>query len=159
MLGEYEGPPSGAPCSKSGCNGARWLVHPTKADGLLYTDGSGIAVVSWASLEPISVVRLSLEGSPQMVSLPGLSFFATISPPEDKDGPTVQLWDAKDLEELSITVVTANEMRDLSPTVTLLIGTFGSLLVFYTTDTWVASVDLSNPSKSTFVRHFFIPSD
>ena len=155
--GEGKKPPE-APCSKSGRGGAQWLMHTTKADQLLYVDGSKVAIFSWESLELINVIRLSLEGSPQVVPLLGSQYFATISRPED-EGPAIQLWDVEDLKESSTTVMTTKNMEDLSSTVALLIGVSSSRLVFYTTDTWVASVDLSNPTRSTFIRHFFIPSD
>lgn len=41
----------------------------------------------------------------------------------------------------------------------VIIGTFASRLVFYTTDSWIASFDLAQPTPESLIRHFFIPAD
>ncbi|MBE3109945.1 MAG: hypothetical protein IMZ46_05430, partial [Acidobacteria bacterium] len=145
------------------CGGARWLVHPSRTDQLICLDTRGVGVFSWESLELLRVVPLSTDDQfERLVPLLGSQYFATVSRAADESKRTlIQLWDSKDLEDPSSSspITHASQLNGLSSTVELVVGVYGSRLVVYTADFWIASVDLTGSSADTFVRHFFVPAD
>jgi hypothetical protein len=79
---------------------------------------------------------------------------------------TILLWDYQNLEDGTETLVPLNDLNTLPSRVAHIIGAFGPRLVLYTTDHWIASVELQqagSPGSAViegyFVRHFFLPND
>lgn len=137
-----------------GAGGRRqWLGHPTRDDLLLCVDDAEARVFSWGDLELIRVVKLSLSGSIQsLIPLTG-ALVATIS---ESDGiaSSAELWNLD--SEPSLSYMAPSSGFDSSD-INLLLGAFGRRLVVHTTDAWIASFDLDDPSRATLVRHFFMP--
>jgi hypothetical protein len=106
-------------------------------------------------------------------------YYATLAVEESEQPETIYdtektisilFWDFQDLEHaVSQPVAPRWEIRPstLPCQVVHLIGAFGTRLVFYTADHWIASFELMPPdspsgaivAEGSFVRHFFLPNN
>ncbi|KAK1765476.1 hypothetical protein QBC33DRAFT_544396 [Phialemonium atrogriseum] len=151
----------------------RWLAHPTQPYLILAREGE-FRIYNWSNLECVRTVSLAHHGQSlfsldRIVSLQHPQYFTTISLARSLESWTteslVQLWDVKDLDldldldptsslsETTSSPNTISPVRDLGPddlsgTLELVVGAYGSRLIVYTSDRWVCSVDLKPASAS-----------
>ncbi|KAK4154986.1 hypothetical protein C8A00DRAFT_13901 [Chaetomidium leptoderma] len=162
--------------------GPRWITCPcprSPVDLLLGIDEAGqtIKVYDWATFNLLRAVPLlpgfdlSLD---RFAPLSHPHYFATYatrtSEPEsdikEKQTAAILLWDFQDLEGAASSQPLAPRWQIVPSTlpsqVVHLIGAFGTRLVFYTADHWIASFELIPPgsivAEDSFVRHFFLPN-
>ncbi|KAK4237441.1 vegetative incompatibility protein HET-E-1 [Achaetomium macrosporum] len=173
--------------SGSQSTGSRWICRPgSQSDRLLRISDTGqeIKVYDWTTLALIQVLSLSLGGDLCLDRFSPLShpnYFATRAMKISKTQGTtttsskisqtdpILLWDYKDAEDGAGTLVPRAKLDMLPSKVAQVVGSFGARLVLYTTDHWVASVELQPPVspggatsavvEGSFVRHFFLPND
>ncbi|KAK3935808.1 hypothetical protein QBC46DRAFT_322718 [Diplogelasinospora grovesii] len=143
-----------------------WVPHPSKSEYLFRITPTEFGLYTWSDLELVRCIKVSPDISfEQLVTLQSPLRFATNSKAErnSKTGKTghasIQFWDFNKLENPMGPVEPTDQLNALSSNVDHIVGTFGSRLIFFTTDYWIASVDLGQPSEESFVRHFFVPSD
>ncbi|KAK6829587.1 hypothetical protein PG987_010171 [Apiospora arundinis] len=151
-----------------------WLAHPTKLDSIICLEESQLVVYRWTDLKPIRTVLVPLESTvDRLISLSHPRYFATAarSVPDRAKGAykSIQLWDISLIDEHDSISAPANQLdATFAADVELVIGAFGSRLVVYTTDYWIASVELasvaptgssSSASPCLLLRHFFVPND
>lgn len=150
-----------------------WAIHPTKVDSILCLEQSQLVVYQWKDLKPTRTVRFPLDSTvDRLISLSHPRYFATSakSAADKTRGvyKNIQLWDMSLIDEHDIISAPANRLdAALSADVELIIGAFGSRLVVYTTDYWIASVELSAAAAAPLasspavllLRHFFVPND
>jgi hypothetical protein len=158
------------------------LCPRSSSDVLLSIDGTGktIKIYDWTTVKLLRAVPVSpgLDLSlDRFAALSDPSYFATYatntSTPKnivgEKPTAAVLLWDYKDLEGADSQPPAPRwelRMSILPAQVAHLIGAFGTRLVFYTTDHWIASFELIPPdspsgaivAEGSFVRHFFLPN-
>lgn len=139
--------------------------------------GETIEVYKWSTLEMVHSVSLKLDMGESIRRFAGFrhpQYFATLSKsPEMKSGMLkgqakniIRLWNFEAIEKGPDSIAPASNLRILPPSVELVIGVFGSRLIVFTSDHWIASLDLESPHPSpgssvdgTLVRHFFLPND
>ncbi|KAL2132596.1 hypothetical protein VTI74DRAFT_3619 [Chaetomium olivicolor] len=165
--------------------GSQWISRPrTAEDVLIFLDATGqeLKVYEWATLTLVRMVSLSLDQEArldQFTSLDHPHFFATYTTTASKPGVVVAmgfpssvsttailLWDYQKFEEGAKTLTPMRAFSTLPSRVAHIIGSFGNRLVLFTTDNWIASVELQQPGavggalvESSFLRHFFLPND
>jgi hypothetical protein len=85
-----------------------------------------------------------------------------------RETDTILLWDDRKLEDRTEPGLLApgTELSTLPSKVEHIVGVFGSRLVLYTSDHWIASVELPPPGSrsrlvtdGSFTQHFFLPND
>ncbi|KAK0749954.1 hypothetical protein B0T18DRAFT_365857 [Schizothecium vesticola] len=136
----------------------RWAVHPTDKDLLVRMEDSGFGIYSWQKLEHIRSIAVYVEGT--FCRLTPLNYslhFITSSLSSDPAKAQWQLWNLQSLSTAS-GHPTTSAIPDTA-IIEVVIGTFASRLVFYTTDSWIASFDIAQPTPESLIRHFFIPAD
>jgi len=153
----------GAPVAQiGGYKSPRWQLHPTKADRLLRLDQSGLGVYDWASLDLIRLYQIPFSGRlKRFVPIYNSPLLVSVSEAgEGSQQTAIQLWDSVGVESCPGIVEPKNELNGIGLKIKLVIGVFGTRLVVYTTDFWIASVDLDGSlQQNTLIRHFFIPTD
>jgi len=143
----------------------RWAAHPTNKDILIRMEDGGFAIYSWQTLERLRTVPVSMEGPlTRLTSLNHPHYLLTdtsSSAPVPSDSPETywQLWSLSSLSAYADASTPAKPATIGLNSIELIIGTFASRLVFYTHDSWIASVDLTQPTKESLIRHFFVPPD
>ncbi|KAH9889621.1 hypothetical protein F4778DRAFT_384145 [Xylariomycetidae sp. FL2044] len=146
----------------------RWITHPHHPDCLVLVEQHNIFIHKWASLERVCAVSTSLCGSPSVtvtlaMSLHHSTFFATVARVSDgtQESRRAHVWEStgQDTHDQGITLI--QDLDPFSCEIERIIGAFGSRLVMYTVDHWVASLDLKpqKGSENLLLRHFFVPSD
>jgi WD40 repeat protein len=141
-----------------------WLPHPAKSDYLLHVGSTVLGLYTWSDLELVRSIQLAPTATfDQLVWFQSPLSFATISKAPGEQGQSgytnIQLWNFSDIEDPDNSFVEPTGQLDkMSSEVDRIIGTFGSRLVVYTNDYWIASVDVGQ-SEESLVRHFFVPSD
>jgi hypothetical protein len=137
----------------------RWAVHPTDKDLLVRMEDSGFGIYSWQKLEHLRSIPACVEGTfCRLTPLNHPLHFITSS--ALRSGPAKaqwQLWNVQSLSAASGRPTTL--IIPETAIIEVIIGTLASRLVFYTTDSWIASFDLAQPTPESFIRHFFIPAD
>jgi WD40 repeat protein len=167
-------------------HGHRWMNCPCtrlSADLLLSIDETGqvINVHDWVTLGLLRTVPISPGAGlllDQFAPLCHPFYYAAFAVEESAQPKTIYdtvptasilFWDFQDLEGAgSQPVVPRWEIRPstLPCRVVHLIGAFGTRLVFYTADHWIASFELMPPdsprgaivAEGSFMRHFFLPN-
>lgn len=143
----------------------RWAMNPREPDLVFCLTDDGLEFRSWSTLELIRSVSVSITGTlQQVISLQHPQAFATMSvgeAQEDQSAETfMQLWNYDDIEGVSSTTLSPEKEIDCSATgVERIIGAFGSRMVVFTSDRWVASIDIGSSYDTSLVRHFMIPGD
>lgn len=140
----------------------RWAVHPTDKDLLVRMDDSGFRIYNWQKLEHLRSIAVGVEGTfcrLTPLNYP-LHFITSSASSSDSAKSQWQLWNVQSLSSAAAssrppTPSTISETAMIE----VIIGTFASRLVFYTTDSWIASFDLAQPTPESLIRHFFIPAD
>lgn len=163
---------------------SQWSEHPTKHDCLLRASKHQIEIYSWSNLSVLGNFE-----TPSGVSFHNLTplipaqMFATCMVRNEtmsgafqadqkidggrihKEVHAIQLWGGK---EFGMPDKDTKPVRQLEgsivSSIALVLGSFGARLVVYTTDQWIATVELHPPQDKTqrgedLVRHFFMPSD
>ncbi|KAF3766098.1 hypothetical protein M406DRAFT_290452 [Cryphonectria parasitica EP155] len=155
---------------------SQWLSHPSQAECILRISKSHFEVYSWSDLRLLSTVSMAAEVSfDRLVSLHHTPYIATVSMAPQSHGPAgphshgpfsaVQIWDSRDLDPVSSSPMPVHQLDgDVAEQIELVIGGFGARMIVYTTDHWIASVDLHAPENGaplgeSLVRHFFMPND
>lgn len=143
-----------------------WAVSRSKPDLLLHVNGHGFETYDWQTLKHLESFEAHLNDNvEQMVSLNHPRIFATVHKSTTVTDATAQrsfqLWDLDQFnQEHSPPSAPAMDTAALSSKFGLIVGAFGNRLVVYTTDNWVVSIDMEDPSsKDAMVRHFLVPSD
>ncbi|KAK1829368.1 hypothetical protein QBC39DRAFT_311254 [Podospora conica] len=138
----------------------RWAVHPTNKDILIRMEDSGFGIYSWEKLEHIRSIPAPVVGTFfRLTPLNSPFHFITSSTLNSDSSKTkYQLWNAQSISAAPGNPTTPLTLPDTT-TVKVLIGTFASRLIFFTTDGWIASFDLAQPTPESLLRHFFIPID
>jgi hypothetical protein len=151
-----------------------WLPHPTKSEYLIHIGSNALGIYDWANLNLVRSVQLAPNVQfDELVWIQSPLNFATVcktsnktvessnSKPGKATYTNVHLWNFSDLEEPAEApdlVQPIGQLDELSSQIDRIIGTFGSRLLVYTSDYWIASIDVSQ-SEESLVRHFFVPSD
>lgn len=155
----------------------RWMPHPSKVQCLVRASRDLFVVYNWSDLQMISSITVPTDNSfDRLAPLHHPPFFATISTAatgslepakynsHDLAGfSRIQIWDSKDLDASEPVKPIHQLDRALASEIEHIIGAFGFRMIVYTTDHWIASVDLYAPENGSaghsVVRHFFMPSD
>ncbi|KAG8160989.1 hypothetical protein KVR01_009253 [Diaporthe batatas] len=159
---------------------SQWSEHPTKRDCLIATTSYYIEIHKWEDLSLLGKFEASSYGwFTSLCPLIPAHLFATRSAKKEvlqdtlnisqKGGGhkainTIQLWGGKDFEIPHEDTKPVCQLEDaLSSCIARIIGSFGARLIVYTTDHWIASIELQPPrgvvQREDLVRHFFLPSD
>lgn len=168
----------------------RWFTHPQKEEYLVRVSKGLFNIYEWPDLRLVSSISVSAEyGFDRLAPLQHSQYFATVSEALDAPGDrtnsnpqtlsrygSIQIWDSSDLDNSSAQPKPTHALgRAVASEIEHIIGAFGSRMLVYTTDHWVASVDLHTPAtaaaadgprvpvqqqhQSGLVRHFFMPAD
>jgi WD40 repeat protein len=161
----------------------RWITCPcpsSSADLLLGIEETGqeIHVYDWVTFNRLRVVPFAANPYLSVHCFAPLShphYFATYAKSTisksraslDDQRAAILLWDYQDLEGPGPAAPRCELRRPMLPSdIVHLIGVFGTRMVFYTADHWIASYELMPPGSPTgavvaegsFVRHFFLPN-
>jgi len=141
----------------------RWVVHPSDKDMLIRMEDNGFGIYSWQRLERLRTVSVSVHDPLSRLTLLNnpLYFltYTTSSNPSIESGANWQLWGPNPFPAFPGTLSPATPVSIAIPSIELIIGTFASRLVFYSLDSWIASVDLIQPTQESVIRHFFLPPE
>ena len=163
----------------------RWMGHPNGETLMgihnLENRNSAIGVYNWSNLELVRSIPV-VEGVriDRIMPLHNHQYFTTYSNNTTTTN-SIHMWNSNTIDtDISPTnpplTPLAHHLDTLPSQVETIIGTFGTRLIFYTSDHWIASVQLSSPPPATatgeadindppataagsFVRHFFLPND
>jgi len=166
--------------------GFSWMTRPgSKSDLLLFIGETGrqLIVYDWATLAQVRVIPLALDQDVRLDRFAALchpQVFATYTTRISKsstattmsrnpgEAGTILLWNDQKLEDGTEPGVLApgTELGTLPSKVEHIVGVFGTRLVLYTSDHWIASVELQPPGSrdglvtdGSFAQHFFLPND
>ncbi|POS75159.1 hypothetical protein DHEL01_v206445 [Diaporthe helianthi] len=163
---------------------SQWSEHPTKRDWLIRVTRNHIDIHKWEDLSVLGKFEAtSYDCFHRLFPLIPAQLFAIRSArneaAEDTSRDfqkcvghkhnqvinTIQLWGRKDFGIPDEDTKPVCQLEDaLSSRIARILGCFGARLIVYTTDQWIASVDLQPPQglvqrSEDLVRHFFMPSD
>lgn len=161
---------------------SRWFTNPQREEYLVRVSKGLFNVYAWTDLALVSSISISTE-SPfdRLAPLEHSQYFATVSNSLDEMGELagsnnkthagyggIQIWDSSDLGITSAESKPTHTLdRALASEIEHIIGAFGFRMIVYTTDHWIASVDLHAPTtegakvpgQPVVMRHFFMPND
>ncbi|KKY30480.1 putative gpi inositol-deacylase [Diaporthe ampelina] len=140
---------------------SRWFTHPQKGEYLFRVSKDVFSIYEWSDLLLVSSIAVSAENLfGRLAPLHHTQYFATVSdslgrPVEATKANNkthagyrgIQIWDSSDLDKPSAQPKPTHTLdRALASEIEHIIGAFGVRMVFYTTDHWIASVDLQAPA-------------
>jgi hypothetical protein len=170
----------GKPIAQMPREWSQWSEYPSKRDCLIRVSKHHIDLYSWENLSPLGHFETSSYGDfHSLTQLISAQLFATCSTKNEslqeiqqrddhKDHRTIQtihLWGGNDFGVPNNDMKPVRQLEDaLSSSIALILGSFGARLVVFTTDQWIATVDLHAPQDPSrrgedIVRHFFMPND
>lgn len=161
---------------------SRWFANAQKEEHLVRASKGLFNIYEWSDLQLVSSISVSTENPfDRLVPLHSNQFFATVSDPVDAPSETaksinktrsgygaIQVWENSDLDTFAAQPKPTHTLdRALASEIEHVIGVFGLRMIVYTTDHWIASVDLHAPTaedlklpgQPVVVRHFFMPND
>lgn len=160
---------------------SRWFTHPKKDEHLVRVSRNLFEIYAWSDLQLISSISVPAEmGFDRLAHLHHSQYFATVSNYMDAPGnpvrpndqvhaghDSIQIWDVSDLDTPPSQPRPAHTLEcAVASEIEHIIGAFGLRMIVYTTDHWIASVDLQEPEgprlpgqPAAVVRHFFLPGD
>lgn len=166
----------------------RWFTNPQKEEHLVRISKGLFNVHAWSDLRLVR--SIAPHGEPlfdRLAPLNHAQYFATVSDPSSNTPgnatksmhrahvgySSVQIWDSSDLENPAAQLKPIRTLDGaLASEIEHIAGTFGTRMIVYTTEQWIASVDLQAPTtdrpgllgqhqqqNAAVIRHFFLPND
>ncbi|KAI1266434.1 hypothetical protein F5Y18DRAFT_444921 [Xylariaceae sp. FL1019] len=145
--------------------GALWFKHPSRPEHLVLARDREFRIHEWQNLSMVYkvIAPAGHECLPfrfgRVILLQSRKHFVTLS---ESPARHIEVWEVCEDKGIPSRFVEGPPrcFGNLSHKIEAVIGSFGSRLVVYMTDYWVASFALeSKDVESTMVRHFFIPGD
>ena len=148
----------------------KWITHPHFPDRLLLLDGLVSHIYDWTTLTELSsntgiLLDVESSGSSGEILIRSLTtryaksaLIAEIN--QFYDGYRTNhllVWQASDIQPSTEKVLPVARYQTAISDSKLVIGVFGSLLVFLNYKGCICSVNLDRPPESTCHQHFFIP--
>ncbi|GAB1319628.1 hypothetical protein MFIFM68171_09838 [Madurella fahalii] len=160
--------------STGASTGFRWATCPGPSSDMLLMlgpTGNEISVYDWTTLTLVRTVTLSLRDEIQLDRFGSLSrpnWFVTHTGitghgGEPRPESKILLWNYDDLANTPHDTLPRADLSALPSRVEHIIGIFGTRLVLYMADHWIASIQLlpagshSIVAEESFVQHFFLP--
>lgn len=149
--------------------GSNWLTHPAKPDVLLCLKDDQCIAHAWEDLATLQIFSIPLPSFDRpgvlykVVPLPFTTSFAVIIDSgvyDGGEGRSTFVFDCNAHEDVSGSISLNRKLGAASAVVDFIVGAFGTRLVVFTMDHWVATLSLKqNGSNDDLVKHFFVPAD
>ncbi|KAI4217247.1 MAG: hypothetical protein LQ351_000556 [Letrouitia transgressa] len=146
-----------------------WKQHPTNPTQLILIIDTVLHIYDWHELERLtSDEGILLEGSilPELAikyimpcfdgNVIATAFVESLSP---RSKSRVLMWNTTDLSPGSNRAAPIPSYQPLADQVECLIGAYKDRLVFLHSSGWICSANSSSFDLTSYVRHFFIPTD
>lgn len=146
-----------------------WQNHPKNLNWLLLLGPKEAEIFQWDSLEKLTFPACTLVGMEllhefELVSAKVINGSGVLALEHLKNNRTsvsrhITMWNTDRLRPATKELLCLTAYSRVPSEILLVIGTYGSLLVFLDHLHWVCSIDLGLREDSSYARHFLIPPE